>query len=180
MSAAHCFGEPNAETNEINDYQRYQIVTNLRSRSNSNYDLFSLSKIAGEVNLQTFNYSRLLKSLRNPLVDQLGLVYSVTKRLLFAFSSCAFYYIFLPERINIHPSYNRNTKKFDAAMIKLQHQIPFSHPAFYDKVLPVCVETSELQTGNLFDVCYQKYNPTYLTNFCESVGQKSKLIKSCR
>ena len=47
-------------------------------------------------------------------------------------------------------------------MIKLQHQIPFSHPAFYDKVLPVCIESSELQTGNLFDVCYQKYNPTYL------------------
>ena len=45
-------------------------------------------------------------------------------------------------------------------MIKLQHQIPFSHPAFYDKVLPICVETSELQTGNLFDVCYQKYEDT--------------------
>ena len=63
-------------------------------------------------------------------------------------------------------------------MIKLQHQIPFSHPAFYDKVLPVCIETSELQTGNLFDVCYQKYNWTYLTNFYASKSIGVILSKS--
>ena len=75
-------------------------------------------------------------------------------------SSCASYFIFLPEEIQIHPFYNKRTKNFDAAMIKLQHQIPFSHPAFYNKVLPVCIETNELQTGGLFDVCYQRYNDT--------------------
>ena len=125
MSAAHCFVESESVTNQIDNYQQYQIITNLRSISGSNYDLFSPNTIYNDVNLQTFKH-----------------------------------YIFLPERITIHPSYNKRTKKFDAALIKLQHQIPFSHPAFHDKVLPVCIETNELQTGNLFDVCYQKYSDT--------------------
>ena len=131
LSAAHCFvGESSTkETNEVNDYQKYQIITNLRSISGSKYDLFSVKRIDREVNLTAFNY-----------------------------------YIFLPERIIIHPSYNIETKKFDAAIIKLEHQIPFSHPAFYDKVMPVCVESNELQAGNLFDVCHQTYNNTYLAN----------------
>lgn len=61
LSAAHCFVKARSTTYKISDYQRYQITTNLRSISETNYDLFSLDVIEGEVDLKVFNYSWLLK-----------------------------------------------------------------------------------------------------------------------
>ena len=97
LSAAHCFDESQSVDNVISDYQRYQIVTNLRSISDSNYDLFSLDTINREVNLQTFNYSRLLSIYRYPLVDYLG----ACSPYLAAVPSTTFFYLKKSPSINL-------------------------------------------------------------------------------
>ena len=59
------------------------------------------------------------------------------------------YYIFHSERIVVHPQYRGPPDySYDVAVIQLQHHIPFNHPAFYEKVMPICLETEETMPDN--------------------------------
>ena len=59
------------------------------------------------------------------------------------------YYIFKSERIVVHPQYlGPPDYSNDVAVIQLQHHIPFNHPAFYEKVMPICLETEETMPDN--------------------------------
>ena len=70
------------------------------------------------------------------------------------------FYIFRSKRIIVHPQYlGPPNYSYDVSVIQLQHHIPFNHPAFYEKVMPICLETEEIMPGN--QDSYNLNNQTY-------------------
>ena len=70
------------------------------------------------------------------------------------------YYIFQSQRIVVHPRYHGPPDySYDVSVIQLQHHIPFNHPAFYEKVMPICLETEETMPDN--PNSYNLNNQTY-------------------
>ena len=61
-------------------------------------------------------------------------------------------YIFQSKEVRFHPNYDHQSFDFDAALILLQHHIPFNHPNFYQKVLPICLETTDMINGQLYNL----------------------------
>ena len=77
-------------------------------------------------------------------------------------------YIFLSKKITVHPGFNLQKLNNDVALIELEHEIPLSHPAFYNKVVPVCLESEEMmvsQSHNLYGQDYEQGNSFWVTGF---------------
>ena len=70
-------------------------------------------------------------------------------------------YIFLSKEVRNHPQYDQRGFNFDAALILLQQHIPFNHPQFYQKVLPICLESKEMLKGQLYNLKNQTEDYTH-------------------